>query len=87
MDLEVNCESMFKSTLELRKVLREIYKEDISCAPTPAAASRPGSEASFCPRQLKTRTRTKKNIGVVFSQKKQEHKEAGTAKQGTGQSL
>jgi hypothetical protein len=27
-----------------------------------------------------------KNIGVVFSQEKQEHEEAGTAKQGTEQS-
>jgi hypothetical protein len=29
----------------------------------------------------------KKNIGLVFLQKKQEHEEAGTAKQGTEQSL
>jgi hypothetical protein len=37
------------------------------------------------PRQLKTKA--KKNIGLVFLQKKQEHGEAGTAKQGTEQSL
>jgi hypothetical protein len=37
------------------------------------------------PRQAKTKA--KKNIGVVFLQKKQEHEEAGTAKQGTEQSL
>jgi hypothetical protein len=37
-------------------------------------------------RQLKTKT-NKKDIGVVFLQKKQEHEEAGTAKQGTKQSL
>jgi ssDNA-binding Zn-finger/Zn-ribbon topoisomerase 1 len=35
-------------------------------------------------RQVKTKT--KANTGVVFSQKNQEHEEAGTAKQGTEQS-
>jgi hypothetical protein len=39
----------------------------------------------FVARQLKTKA--KKNIGLVFLQKKQEHGEAGTAKQGTEQSL
>jgi hypothetical protein len=37
------------------------------------------------PRQAKTET--KKITGIVFLQKKQEHGEAGTAKQGTEQSL
>jgi hypothetical protein len=35
---------------------------------------------------LRQLTKTK-NIGVVFRRKKQEHEEAGTAKQGTEQSL
>jgi hypothetical protein len=33
------------------------------------------------------KNKSKKNIGLVFLQKKQEHEEAGTAKQGTEQSL
>jgi hypothetical protein len=47
-------------------------------------SARPGRRAKS-PRQAKTRT--KKNIGVFFLQKKQEHEEAGTAKQGTERSL
>jgi hypothetical protein len=41
--------------------------------------------AYACARQQTKKT--KKNIGLVFLQKKQEHGEAGTAKQGTEQSL
>jgi hypothetical protein len=37
--------------------------------------------------QGRQKPKQKKNIGIVFLQKKQEHGEAGTAKQGTEQSL
>jgi hypothetical protein len=52
---------------------------------SPAELPSGGLAGRVCARQLKTKA--KKNIGLVFLQKKQEHGEAGTAKQGTEQSL
>jgi hypothetical protein len=48
------------------------------------------AKGAFCSHGLggkAGKNKNKKNTGLVFLQKKQEHGEAGTAKQGTEQSL